>query len=729
MLTRDDKGIALALAALFDQHGYVAEIVDTIPKNCGALIYLGSLKKSSHFFDALTINRDAFFAAKTISEKFTREGGLFVTVQDTSNELGWTSGLTGLVKTAAIEWPKAKVKSIDIQCADSVTEKIAQQLYDEIMSGDPNIEVGLSNKGRRISTLLTQQDVQDTKLTLKNDDVLVVSGGARGVSAVCLIELAKQVKFKVALLGRTQLNETPEEYRHLSASEIKKSLIQKAQAKMHNITPKEINQRVSKIMANREISDTCTKLEAQGCEVAYFSVDVTNAQQVTKVLKEVRDRFKKITGIIHAAGVLADKLISQKTQEQFDRVFTTKVEGLHNLLAATAKDKLKLMVLFSSVAARFGNQGQCDYAMANEVLNKVAQQESRLRGKSCIVKAINWGPWDGGMVSPELKALFDQNGVALIPLETGAKMFVDELKDKKKDYVEVVLGGILTNNINRMKLVDPRLKSYAVRVSASSHPCINSHIMKGTPVLPAVLGMEWFVRCAQKWYPKKKVVEIKSFDIVKGVRFYQFDGRNEEFVIYHDNQINDHPVEIELELVAKGGDVRYRAVVCLDDCLPDAPDAGELLVDLPKSPWPCSIDKIYSDEILFHGADFQVIDSLGGLSEGKGWGSLIGMSKLHWPKEKWQMDLAAIDGAMQFLLLWGYQQFQLRSIPMRIKSLKRYHHGPIEGSIRCVFDATARGRFGSNSNVYLIDEKNQLLLAMTGLEMWSILNEKKLEVV
>lgn len=81
------------------------------------------------------------------------------------------------------------------------------------------------------------------------------------------------------------------------------------------------------------------------------------------------------------------------------------------------------------------------YAMANEVLNKVALVESRRRGERCVVKSLGWGPWEGGMVGPALEAHFAALGIALIPLERGARALVEELCGVSGGMVEVVLGG------------------------------------------------------------------------------------------------------------------------------------------------------------------------------------------------------------------------------------------------------------------------------------------------
>ena len=62
------------------------------------------------------------------------------------------------------------------------------------------------------------------------------------------------------------------------------------------------------------------------------------------------------------------------------------------------------MVMFSSSTGRFGRIGQVDYAVANEVLNKIADQQAESR-PDCRVLSLNWGPWDGGMVTPALKKI------------------------------------------------------------------------------------------------------------------------------------------------------------------------------------------------------------------------------------------------------------------------------------------------------------------------------------
>ncbi|MEL7028005.1 MAG: KR domain-containing protein, partial [Pseudomonadota bacterium] len=145
--------------------------------------------------------------------------------------------------------------------------------------------------------------------------------------------------------------------------------------------------------------------------------------------------------------VLADKYIEEKTPEQFAHVFETKVDGFGRLLAATADDPLRFIVAFTSVAAQFGNVGQTDYAAANEVLNKVCQAEAYRRKGACLVRAINWGAWEGGMVSPELARHMKELDFKLIPLDGGAAYLREVLERPNVGAVEMVavdrsnLGG------------------------------------------------------------------------------------------------------------------------------------------------------------------------------------------------------------------------------------------------------------------------------------------------
>ncbi|MFM9279416.1 SDR family oxidoreductase [Paenibacillus jiagnxiensis] len=452
-ITDDETGIAPLLANKLKAHGIQAEVVGRVPNHASGVVFLGGLRNLVTESEALAVNYEAFAAAKSVAQQLTARGGLFVTVQSTGGSFGlrgielqqaWTGGLSGLVKTAALEWPKASVKAIDLEMTALTKEQAADAIMVELLWGGPEVEVGLRVNEPRMTVHAEPASLPKSASmrVLNQKGVVIVTGGARGVTAAALQALAETVSLRFVLLGRTALTEEPAICKHAnSEAELRQILFDSYKANGQKITPGELSTRAQEILANREIKETLYTLKKSGSHASYYAVDIQDQQSLVHTLSEVRREWGQITGIIHGAGVLADKRIADKTPENFDLVFRTKVEGLRNLLAATQQDPLDMIVLFSSIAARAGNIGQCDYAMANEILNKVAAAQAAQRGVGCLVKSFNWGAWDGGMVTPSLRTHFTERGVNLIPIEQGARAFVEELLFGDREQIEVVITG------------------------------------------------------------------------------------------------------------------------------------------------------------------------------------------------------------------------------------------------------------------------------------------------
>lgn len=451
-LVDDGAGIAPALQARLAEGGVTAEVVRAADASHTGVIFLPGLADFADVDAAASVNHAAFVAARALA--VSANGGLtgpFITVSDlggafgtagAATNRGWSAGLTGLVRTAAIEWPGTTVRAIDLERGGRSVDDIATALANELLGGGDDREVGLAADGSRTTLQSEEVEVAPGQLPLGADDVVVVSGGARGVTAATVIELAKASGASFVLLGRTALVEEADGLADAADdASLKRALLTQASTGGTKVTPSELSREAARVLANREILATLDAVVTAGGSARYVAVDITDHAAVSATLDTVRAEIGPITGVIHGAGVLADKLIAEKTDEQFARVFATKVDGLRALLDATADDALKVLCLFSSVAARTGNQGQVDYAMANEILNKVAVAERLRRGETCVVKSLGWGPWAGGMVSPALEAHFASMGVRLIPLDVGARMLVDELASPQTDEVELVLGG------------------------------------------------------------------------------------------------------------------------------------------------------------------------------------------------------------------------------------------------------------------------------------------------
>jgi NADP-dependent 3-hydroxy acid dehydrogenase YdfG len=448
VVTSTGTALAAAVVERLRALGVAAVAVESIPPDPGAVIFLGGLRDVRTIEDAVTVNREAFAAARTVAGHFASKGGAFVTVQDTGGDFGlagaggvraWLGGLGALAKTAAEEWPLASVRAIDLERGGRDDGALAGALVAELLHGGIEKEVGLAKDGTRVALANVPASAPSAGRRIEPGTLFVVSGGARGVTAAALIELARASRPRFLLLGRTSLEDEPAEFRGVSGdADLKRVAFARAKATCAVATQK-ISATVERVVAAREIRETLETLAAAGSEARYVTADIRDAAALVRILEGIRREWGPIRGLVHGAGVLSDALLSKKTDAQFDRVFDTKVLGLRGLLDATREDPIAWMCLFSSVAARSGNAGQADYAMANEVLNKVAAAEARRRGDACRVVSIGWGPWEGGMVTPSLHKHFESRGVTLLPVAVGAAAFVAELSGRGD--VDVVIGA------------------------------------------------------------------------------------------------------------------------------------------------------------------------------------------------------------------------------------------------------------------------------------------------
>jgi NAD(P)-dependent dehydrogenase (short-subunit alcohol dehydrogenase family) len=688
------------------------------------IIFLEGLNTLENERDAIKICKKLFRIAHTIAPITSKDGGLFISVQSTGGDFGLTGveppyvflgGLPGIVKTAFLEWPKASVKSIDINKNDKSKEEIAELLFKELIEGGAEIEVGIIDKDKRVTLKNEEAKEGIRKNFIDENSVIIVSGGARGVTAVSTIELARRHKPKIVLFGRTALIEEPSFLKGVVGdAAIKKALLENAKQKGEVILPAKLGEETSKILAQREIKDTLDKIKKAGSQVKYFSVDITDYEKVNQCLDEVRQEWGEITGFVHGAGVIADKLIIDKTQEQFDMVFKTKVEGLRTLLKATEKDNLKVICLFSSVAGRFGNMGQCDYAMANEILNKVANYEAKKRGENCIVKAINWGPWEGGMVTPFLKKHMQQMGIPLIPLDEGARAFCDELTYLNNGCAEVIIGPDLPKE--GFTIMKEKEKTFHILISEKRLPYISSHKINGAIVLPAVTVIDFTMRAVLGYRPFLKIKKLESFTLRKGIQINDNESQllkikcmeNEEFVdtlLLDQNDVLRYTVKIYTGLESN----KPRLI-------------SKDLTNRELLEWPYNVDEAYN-KYLFHGRDFRVIKELKGVSKEGASAVLLGSIDLRWPYENFIVDQAVLDGGGQLQILWGQFIDGTLSLPVSIESFIPYVFGPMRGPINVELESVSANEMKKVANLYYFNANGELLYEFRGLTMYTLFSK------
>jgi acyl transferase domain-containing protein/NAD(P)H-dependent flavin oxidoreductase YrpB (nitropropane dioxygenase family) len=353
-------------------------------------------------------------------------------------------GVAGLVKTLAREWPSVRCRVVDFS-PDAPRETIAAQLADEVFANDGFAEAGYEGDRRlRLQSVTSPLIRKARALELKPGEPVLISGGARGITALVAAELARTWRPTLLMIGTTPLPQVGESADTLGLNgepEIKSALHARFRQEGGPAGPAQIESAYQSLRRAREVRENIEILRQAGSTVDYAQADVRDPAALAEVLSQWRARYGEPVGLIHGAGLIKDKLIRQKSIESFDRVLETKLDGALNLIRLVRQEALKFTVLFSSIAGRFGNVGQSDYAAANEILSKLAHWLDR-RSAGRVLSVI-WGPWSGvGMVS-QLESHLGKRGLGMISPAEGPSLLVDELCYGQKGDVEVILSGKL----------------------------------------------------------------------------------------------------------------------------------------------------------------------------------------------------------------------------------------------------------------------------------------------
>ncbi|MBX3251559.1 MAG: SDR family oxidoreductase, partial [Myxococcales bacterium] len=741
VLVEDGRGVAPRLAEHLRVIGLAVEVALAVPASAGGVIFLEGLSEVPTIDDALAVQRRAFLAAKAVAPRFAEDGGVFVTVQDTGGDFGlggageraWLGGLPGLVKTAAQEWPKAALRAIDLERAGRDADALAAQLAQELLHGGPGValgrpgetlsggglEVTLDAAGRRRTLVSFAADVvtHDGAPRVDASSVILASGGARGVTAATLIRLAQATRCKLVLLGRTALADEPPACAGAQTdAELKRVLLAAAQAEGRKVSPADLGREVGRILSAREVRQTLAAIEAAGGQARYVAADVADRDTLRAALAPIRREWGPITGVVHGAGLLADRFIADKTPEQFDLVFDTKVRGLLSLLEATREDAPSVLVAFSSVAGRCGNRGQCDYAMANETLSKVVAAEARARG--LFGRSLGWGPWEGGMVTPALRAHFERLGVPLLPLDVGAQMLVDELAGAAPSSagagevsVELVLGGEPRPEPLAGDAGPRRDFRYDLVLDRRGFPAIDHHRVKGEPVVPVALVLELFARAVHASRPDLVFARCEEVKVFRGIPLQRFDAEGDRFAITLDQRSNGDGVIFVAALLDHEGKRRYGAVVHALRAHP---------TPLPLLPVPDGLvpftGVVYDGVALFHGDAFQVIDGAPAMSEQGLTATLVGGGAKGWTGP-YALDPALLDGGLQLALLWTTGGTGAAALPTAIGALHVLRAGLIEGDVRVVLQGRERRSDKGISDLVFLDEAGDVIAELRGVEM------------
>jgi NAD(P)-dependent dehydrogenase (short-subunit alcohol dehydrogenase family)/acyl carrier protein len=579
----------------------------------------------------------------------------------------------GFLKTLAQEWPAVRVKAVDL--SPMAPDAAASRLLDELTAADEILEVGYRNGQRtRLNLAPVPLDDRPDEEPLGPDSVLLVTGGARGITAEVAVTLAERYRPTLVLVGRTAADDKEDEelagLTDLRA--VRAAFIERRRRDGQQVTPGLVEADCRRLLRQREVRENLARLARARANVEYLTCDVRDPGVFGALIDRVYETHGRIDGVIHGAGVIEDRLVRDKEVESLRRVLATKAGSARTLTRRLRPDSLRFLVFFSSVSGRFGNRGQADYAAASEVLNKLAQElDPRWPGR---VVSINWGPWRSpGMVSPEVERQFASRGVALIPLDTGCRLLDEELRRGRKGETEVVIGAaapapgpLLTAATHQERTADGELEARR-RFHLEHDRYLDHHRVDGRPVLPFAVAMELMAEAAAAARPSLEVAGLRDIRLLQGVTVDEVDGT----AVRVSASRTQSPDELEVTIaMAEGVRPHYRASVLLrrSGAAPDeAEDARPALEGL--APFPTTVEATYR-ELLFHGPLFQGIIEVEGMDERGAVSWLRPSTPEQWltgvAGAQWLLDPVLLDSALQVQVVWARLHWDVTLLPAEI---------------------------------------------------------------
>jgi len=631
-------------------------------------------------------------------------GGLFGREGSSAGALRLQSGAVGMVKSLLEERPELRVKAVDLDPQRSAAE-LAADLLGEIELDGGRQEVGYPG-GQRTVFLTVAEDVavDPAREAALTNLVVLATGGARGITAEVLRELARPGTTLV-LTGRSQLvaAEAADTAALQDADALRKHFVAQVRAGAVKLTPGEIQRKVQSLLDQREMRANVADFEGSGAAVEYHAVDVTDEAAIQGLIDGVKARHGRIDGVVHGAGVIEDKRLADKRSDSWSRVVDTKVIGALLLQKYVDPAALKFFTVFSSVAGRYGNSGQSDYATANELMNRLCIALQARWGERVAVSALCWGPWGAtkfgaGMVTAETEAKFAEKGVTLVSAALGRRLFRQELVRAAGTPVEVVcgeapwesreaelgrirpapeapeLGPLLGRSVPVARPTGERI--VPVRLDPARHLYLQEHALDGKMVLPAAAALELMAEGARMLWPGWRVVEVREHKLLKGVDMDRA-GRDLQVFLspppYGSSEGFDVSAALQSDLGNGRAMTHYRCVVRLEQALP-APVPAQRAFHDDKA---LTVAKAYG-EWLFHGPRFQVIEAIEGLSP-EGSGARVRASHpSQWLARHgadaagWLFDPALLDAAAQMAWLWARAYRDESALPTRFGRVVRY---------------------------------------------------------
>jgi enediyne polyketide synthase len=412
----------------------------------------------------------------------------FVAVQD-------QRGAAGLAKSLYLEAPAVRTTVVTLPVPAAMTaakvRAAAAAIAADVAATTGFSEVHYDGAGQRwVPVLRPVVRMCDGPLPLTAGDVLLATGGGKGITAECALALAAESGAVIGLIGRA------------------------APA------------------ADHELAANLARMDAAGVRYCYAQADVTSADGMRAAVKEIEAALGPVTALLHGAGTNRPAALRDLTEEDFLRTLAPKVTGLELTLAALDSARLRLLVTFGSIIGRAGLRGQADYAVANDWLTGLTR-DFQARYPHCRCLAVEWSIWSGAGMGERLGVVESllREGVIPISVDDGITIMRQMLASQTPPAL-VVMGrsaGLPTLTLEPRELplyrfTDQPLVHYPgielvteAELSVGSDPYLTDHALDGSMLFPAVLGLEAMAQAASAFLPEGCVPVLEDAEFLRPI--------------------------------------------------------------------------------------------------------------------------------------------------------------------------------------------------------------------
>ena len=423
---------------------------------------------------------------------------------------------SGVLKSLAKEWPTTRTLGLDVVAAPgapapTLAAAAAHALAALAAPADawPYLEAVAACAGDAPDAAASlwaaparaPKAVVTRPVPLRAGARVVVTGGARGITYALLHALAERRPLDVVILGRTQAVDPAHSPLAGKSDAARRALAKAALAEAgERDTPAAVRGWLAAEDGKLAIYRNLEALRALGCTVRLLVCDVGRADALGDALERLRADGVPTALLLHGAGFEESRRIEDKDAQALSRTCAPKVAALRTLVAGLRPAR---WVSMGSIAGRFGNGAQTDYAAANETL----AAEARMAAGAGL--NLGWTAWAGlGMAERgSVRRVLEAGGVTLIPSATGVALGAQLIESDVSGDV-VVAAGLGTMAAGEARLAAPFVDA-EVRLQAQGPTVclrrtfdpardrgLDHHRIDGVPVLPGVLGVELMVQAA-----------------------------------------------------------------------------------------------------------------------------------------------------------------------------------------------------------------------------------------